>query len=140
MARIAATAETACDYSTHSHNVSSRLAARTKSESAGLEVATISRDSTVSLVICLSDVEEVLQAITKYRPSVPVVVVTTAATLARFSSCLFGVFPCLVAGRPAVTAAAGVVAARDLGLVALTGSGTAVLLDQNLVVTKHAYR
>jgi pyruvate kinase len=140
MARIAATAEIACDYAAYSRDISSKVAARTKAESTGLEVATMARDSSISLVICLSDNENILQGITKCRPAAPVVVVTTSAELARFTGCLFGVFPCLVDGRADVTVEAGVTAARALSLVEGYGAGSAVLVDQNLAVTVHRYR
>eukprot|EP01043_Picozoa_sp_COSAG02_P020892 COSAG02_NODE_1043_length_15014_cov_8.766007_16_plen_618_part_00 len=152
MARIAATAELACDYSAYSREISSKMAARSKSETVGLEVATMARDSSISLVVALTDQEDVVKAIAACRPPAPVVVMTASAELARFAGCLFGVFPYVVANRNAATVTAGLEAARGLGLTAAgQGNGlgpdyrrasasSAVVLDQNLSVSVHRFR
>ena len=152
MARIVATAELACDYSAYSREVSSKMAARTRSESVGLEVAAMARDSSISVVVALTDQEEVIRAIAACRPPTPVVVMTTSAELARFTGCLFGVFPFVVANRNQATATAGFEAARGLGLSAAglgmgmgpdyrrSGARSAVVLDQNLAATVQQFR
>ena len=52
-------------------------------------------DARAGLVVSLTDEMEFVRAIAKYKPCVPVVIVTTSRVTARSTNGLYGIYPCL---------------------------------------------
>ena len=93
-------------------------------------VCKICTDTGAALVVCVSDAGVAATGVAKYRPPVPVVVVTTAATTASDACHSYGllplVVPSLAVGVPALVAAA-VEAATRVG-ACTAGCGPIVLV------------
>jgi pyruvate kinase len=93
-------------------------------------VCKICTDTGAALVVCISDAGVAATGVAKYRPPVPVVVVTTAATTASDACHSYGllplVVPSLAVGVPALVAAA-VEAATRVG-ACTAGCGPIVLV------------
>ena len=94
-------------------------------------VAYAALDAKAALVVSLVDDLAIVLAIAKYRPKVPVVVVTISPQLARSTNSLFGIFPCLVADSDAVLVSAALGTARKLELYR-AAEGAVILLDKDL--------
>ena len=132
MARIAANAELACSYQAVSSFTRDFTAKPfSASEAVGMAVTYAALDAAAALVVALVDDPAIVLAIAKYRPCVPVVVVTTSPQLARATNSLFGIFPCLVADSSAVQVSAALGTARKLGLFR-AAEGAVILLGKDL--------
>jgi len=132
MAAIAANAELACSYRSVTSFIRDFTAKPFSSaEAVGMNIAYAAIDTKAALVVSLVDDTAIVNAIAKYKPSVPVVIVTTSSELARSTNGLFGIFPCLVSDNSGVLVSAALGAARKLGLFR-AAEGAVILLDKDL--------
>jgi pyruvate kinase len=132
MAAIAANAELACSYpavTSFTRDFTAKPFAA--SEAVGMGVAYAAIDAKAALVVSLCDDPTIVTAIAKYKPCVPVVVVTTNPVVARSTNGLFGIFPCLVPDAAGVLVSAALGAARALDLYR-AAEGPVILLDKSL--------
>lgn len=138
MAAISATAELACDFS---NVVKARRASSDELAELASAVELVGKinDSSAELAVCLCDDLDLLREIAHYKPTVPVVVGTRSERIARATSCLFGVWPCLIEDSAACTVFSVLDAAAKIGIFTDEDS-TVVLLgaDKTVELLQHS--
>ena len=102
-------------------------------EAAGMSVCYAALDARAGLVVSLTDEMEFVRAIAKYKPCVPVVIVTTSRVTARSTNGLYGIYPCLVDDEAGVLVSAALGTARKNGLYK-AASGPVVMLRKDLSI------